>query len=179
MSTGPHAAHYNPSLNSAGPGTVVLTAQEAVWVIELHNGQDSRLTTRMIDEALRPALDVVEHCWHVARDKYANDNKGAGALVIVGRRDQDKFFSNGFDYETVKGNLSFVDSMYNGIMFDEALTHSQQTQRIRYSRVSSHTRVRDRIESWRVLELICFVSPDHSSDQWPRIRSWDDAIPFL
>lgn len=93
-----------------------LTAQEAIWIIELHNGQDSRLTTRMIDEALRPALDVVEHSWHAARDKQVNDvkdSKGAGALIIVGRRDQDKFFSNGFDYEAVKGNISFFPGVYN------------------------------------------------------------------
>jgi len=85
-----------------------LSAQEAIWIIELHNGQDSRLTTRMINEALRPALDVIEQSWYATRDKQTN--KGAGALIIVGRRDQDKFFSNGFDFEAVKGNLPFFFS---------------------------------------------------------------------
>jgi hypothetical protein len=69
----------------------------------------------MIDEALRPALDVVEQSWYATRDKQVKDvkdSKGAGALIIVGRRDQDKFFSNGFDYETVKGNSSFFSGTH-------------------------------------------------------------------
>jgi hypothetical protein len=64
----------------------------------------------MIDEALRPVLDIVE-----CSDKQAGgagDGKGAGALIIVGRRDQDKFFSNGFDYEAIKGNMSFFKGMH-------------------------------------------------------------------
>ena len=45
-----------------------------------------------------PAFDMVEREWrgqlHAA--KQSNDKEGGkGSLIIVGRRDQDKFFSNG------------------------------------------------------------------------------------
>jgi len=59
-------------------------------------------------------LDIVECSWNATRDRQAGgagDGKGAGAL-IVGRRDQDKFFSNGFDYEAIKGNMSFFKGMH-------------------------------------------------------------------
>jgi hypothetical protein len=91
------------------------SAQETIWIIELHNGQDSRLTKRLIDEALRPALDIVECSWNTTRDRQAGgagDGNGAGALIIIGRRDQDKFFSNGFDYKAIKGNMSFFNGMH-------------------------------------------------------------------
>jgi hypothetical protein len=51
----------------------------------------------MIDQAIKPALDVVEEHW---RGLYGPaqkvKGKGAkGALIIVGKQSQDKFFSNG------------------------------------------------------------------------------------
>ena len=73
-------------------------AKPFLWVIELHNGQDNRLTTVMIDNAIKPALDAVENDWHKqwARAQQVKGKVGAeGALVIVGKRGQDKFFSNG------------------------------------------------------------------------------------
>ncbi|KAG1839998.1 hypothetical protein DFJ58DRAFT_811367 [Suillus subalutaceus] len=94
---------FSLSLPTADPLLTITHPQQDIWIIELHGGQDSRLTTRMIDEALRPALDVVEHNWCAMRDKQANDGADQGG------RDQDKFFSNGFDYEAVKGNLTFLD----------------------------------------------------------------------
>ncbi len=45
-----------------------------------------------------PALDIVERQWRVQRHtalETKNTEGGKGALIIVGRRDQDKFFSNG------------------------------------------------------------------------------------
>ena len=45
-----------------------------------------------------PALDAVERDWREnwrAAKKAKDQNGGNGALIIVGRRDQDKFFSNG------------------------------------------------------------------------------------
>ena len=52
----------------------------------------------LIDGGLRPALDVVEREWREGwrkaqgvKDKIG----GEGAVIIVGRKDQDKFFSNG------------------------------------------------------------------------------------
>ena len=45
-----------------------------------------------------PALDIVERGWR-ERQRAAVKSKvleeGKGALIIVGKRDQDKFFSNG------------------------------------------------------------------------------------
>lgn len=75
-----------------------MVAKPHLWVIELHNGQDSRLTTTLINKGLRPALDAVEKHWRGRWRKAwdAGDKEGGkGALIIVGRRDQDKFFSNG------------------------------------------------------------------------------------
>lgn len=52
----------------------------------------------MIDRALKPALDVVEEHW---RDQWRpaqsvkGKEGGKGALIFVGKRGQDKFFSNG------------------------------------------------------------------------------------
>ena len=56
------------------------------------------MTVELIDGGLKPALDVVEREWKEGRRK-AQDVKGnigaEGAVIIVGRKDQDKFFSNG------------------------------------------------------------------------------------
>lgn len=73
-------------------------AKPYLWVIEMHNGADNRLTLTMIEGALQPALDIVEKEW---REKWrgAQSVKGKdgakGALIIVGKRNQEKFFSNG------------------------------------------------------------------------------------
>jgi Delta3-Delta2-enoyl-CoA isomerase len=73
-----------------------------VWLIELDNGDDSRLTSTLLAKGLRPALDAVEAAWRAqrdvqlqAKDAAKDPQAGAGALVIVGKRSQDKFFSNG------------------------------------------------------------------------------------
>lgn len=81
-------------------------------MIELHNGEDSRLTTRLIDDALRPALDMVEKHWTNSRLTV-----GGGALIIVGKRDQDKFFSNGFLYDSIKDDPSFFTGLYSRIRY--------------------------------------------------------------
>ena len=78
--------------------TLLCPAKPTLWVIELHNGQDSRLTVELVNDGLKPALNAVEKHWRenwgaaqAAKDKEG----GKGAVIIVGRRDQDKFFSNG------------------------------------------------------------------------------------
>lgn len=88
-------------------------------MIELYNGEDSRLTTRLIDDALRPALDMVEEHWKSnrlaanadSRHSTPKPNAGEGALIIVGKRDQDKFFSNGFLYDSIKGDPGFFTGL--------------------------------------------------------------------
>lgn len=84
--------------------TICSLAKSSLWIIELHNGQDNRLTREVISKGLMPAFDMVEREWRgqlrVARQ--SNDKEGGkGSLIIVGRRDQDKFFSNGDSYSFV------------------------------------------------------------------------------
>jgi hypothetical protein len=70
-------------------------------VIELHNGVHNVLALPFINDAIRPALDVVEEEWSKslkaakAGGKSAAPDEGKGALIIIGKRDQNKFFSNG------------------------------------------------------------------------------------
>jgi hypothetical protein len=76
----------------------LLLAKFSLWIIELHNGQDNRLTQEVINKGLMPAFDMVEREWRSQlRTAQQSNNKegGKGSLIIVGRKDQDKFFSNG------------------------------------------------------------------------------------
>ena len=78
--------------------TISCLAKPSLWIIELHNGQDNRLTQELINKGLMPAFDMVEREWRnqLGVAKQRNDKEGGkGSLIIVGRRDQDKFFSNG------------------------------------------------------------------------------------
>lgn len=64
----------------------------------MHNGNDSRITERFLDKAMMPALDAVERHWREnwRAARAAKDNEGGkGTLIIVGKRTQNKFFSNG------------------------------------------------------------------------------------
>jgi hypothetical protein len=73
-------------------------AKRSLWLIELHNGEDNRLTTVMIDGAIKPALDAVEQHWREQwrpAQKVKGKEDAKGALIIVGKQSQDKFFSNG------------------------------------------------------------------------------------
>jgi hypothetical protein len=56
------------------------------------------LTAALVDGGLKPALDIVEKHWREqwrTAQKAKDKESGKGALVIVGKKDQDKFFSNG------------------------------------------------------------------------------------
>jgi hypothetical protein len=56
------------------------------------------LTPTLINQGFKPALDTVERDWREqwrTAKKNKDKNGGKGAVIIVGRRDQDKFFSNG------------------------------------------------------------------------------------
>jgi hypothetical protein len=70
-------------------------------VIELHNGVHNVLALTFVNDAIRPALDVVEEEWRKSlqavktKGKSAGPDEGKGALIIIGKRDQNKFFSNG------------------------------------------------------------------------------------
>ena len=89
----------------------VVTATPKLWVIELHNGVHNVLALTFINDAIRPALDVVEREWREslkaakAKGKSAAPDEGKGALIIIGKRDQNKFFSNGKDNSSTVSGL--------------------------------------------------------------------------
>jgi len=93
-----------------------------LWIIELHNGIDNRLTEALIEQGLKPALDVVEKEWREswraskAKGKDAAEDEGKGAVIIVGKRTQDKFFSNGLDLVASLKNPNFFPLVWNPMM---------------------------------------------------------------
>jgi hypothetical protein len=75
-----------------------------VHIAEIHSPPDNRLTKHVVVQGLVPALNCVEREWRelyraaqaAQRDgTQVEKSLGSGALVIVGLRGQDKFFSNG------------------------------------------------------------------------------------
>ncbi|KAK2460907.1 hypothetical protein APHAL10511_007377 [Amanita phalloides] len=90
-----------------------------LWVIELHNGQDNRLTAELVNNGLKPALDVVEKHWREnwrAAQMTKDKDGGKGAVVIVGRMNQDKFFSNGLDFENISKDANFFPHTFNPLL---------------------------------------------------------------
>ncbi|TDL16981.1 ClpP/crotonase [Rickenella mellea] len=93
-----------------------------LWTIELHNGEDNRLTDTLINKALKPALDVVEKDWRAAwraaqgAGKGGEAEGGEGALIIVGKKSQDKFFSNGLDFANSSKDPNFFPATYNPLL---------------------------------------------------------------
>jgi len=106
----------------AGSQTPLLTLSRPspiVWQIELHNGVDNRLVKALINDAFKPALQIVEREWRKERaeGRAKNDkNAGAAALVIVGSLHQDKFFSNGFDYPSVVSDPSWMSATFDPLL---------------------------------------------------------------
>ncbi|KAF9790443.1 ClpP/crotonase-like domain-containing protein [Thelephora terrestris] len=91
-----------------------------LWVIELHNGVHNVLALTFVNDAIRPALDVVEEEWRKSlqavktKGKSAGPDEGKGALIIIGKRDQNKFFSNGLDFaHAIRDPVSFFIKGYN------------------------------------------------------------------
>ncbi|KAF8322108.1 ClpP/crotonase, partial [Clavulina sp. PMI_390] len=90
-----------PGGSSATNSLATLThPTPAVWELELHNGVDNRFTRDMISSCL-DALDQVEKDWR-------STPNAPGALIIVGSKKQEKFFSNGLDYENAIKDATFV-----------------------------------------------------------------------
>jgi len=108
--------------DSTEPILTLTRPSATLWVIEMHNGADNRLTETLIDECLQPALDVVDNEWHAAwtaskeKGKAATEDEGKGALMIVGKRGQEKFFSNGLDFANAIKNPMFFPLIYNQLM---------------------------------------------------------------
>ncbi|KAF9000603.1 ClpP/crotonase-like domain-containing protein [Cyathus striatus] len=104
------------SLPTNRPLLTVIHPKPFLWIIELHNGQDNRLTSDLVDNGLKPALDAVEKDWREqwrATASTTDKEGGKGALIIVGRMDQNKFFSNGLDFENVVKNPNFFPVTFN------------------------------------------------------------------
>ncbi|KZT72629.1 ClpP/crotonase [Daedalea quercina L-15889] len=92
------------------PLVTVTHPSATTWLIEMHNGDDCRFTEVFLKNAIMPALDAVERHWRenwraarAAKDK----DGGKGTLVIVGKRTQNKFFSNGLDYDNLVKDPNF------------------------------------------------------------------------
>ncbi|KAJ7510362.1 ClpP/crotonase-like domain-containing protein [Mycena galericulata] len=110
---------YPLSLPAKSPLVTLTHPKETIWVLELHNEQDNRLTPDLIELAIKPSLDAVERHWREqwrAVQNSKDKSGGNGALIIVGRRDQDKFFSNGLDLSLVPPNGNFFPEMYNPLL---------------------------------------------------------------
>ncbi|KAH9485696.1 Enoyl-CoA delta isomerase 3 [Psilocybe cubensis] len=86
-----------------------------LWILELHNGVDNRLSHTLINKGIKPALDVVEREWREQRQA-GREDAGHGALIVVGRRDQDKFFSNGLNYEESLADPNFFQQTFNPML---------------------------------------------------------------
>ncbi|KAI0711919.1 ClpP/crotonase [Cerioporus squamosus] len=106
---------YPVSFPANNPLVTVTNPSPAVWVIELHNGADNRLTDVLITQALKPALDTVERHWREnwrAGQAKKDESLCRGALVIVGNTKQDKFFSNGLDWAGATKDPSFKTNFF-------------------------------------------------------------------
>ncbi len=115
---------YSPTTVIATHSSNTVLATPAIWVIELHNGPDSRLTTAFIKLGLLPALDAVErdwrHAWRAARETKDKEG-GRGALIIVGNRGQNKFFSNGMSSQLVDSTVLTRCAPPLGLDYDNAI----------------------------------------------------------
>ncbi|CCM02828.1 uncharacterized protein FIBRA_04940 [Fibroporia radiculosa] len=110
---------YPQRFPSDNPLVTVTHPTATTWVLEMHNGEDSRFTDHFINHAFMPALDAVERHWRQDwRIAKANKDKegGKGTLVIVGKRGQDKFFSNGLDYDNIMNDPAYRISFFPIIM---------------------------------------------------------------
>ncbi|KAI0671547.1 ClpP/crotonase [Trametes maxima] len=106
---------YPVSFPTNNPLVTVTHPTGTTWVIELHNGADSRLTDVLILQAFKPALDVVEKHWREnwrAGQAKKDDALRKGALIIVGNRKQDKFFSNGLDWANASKDPNFHTNFF-------------------------------------------------------------------
>ncbi|KAF9561946.1 ClpP/crotonase [Agrocybe pediades] len=107
------------SLPSGNPLVTLTHPKQSLWIIELHHGKDNRLTQELINKAFMPALDHVEREWREQQRSALRNKKrdeANGALIIVGKRDQDKFFSNGLDFENSTKDPNFFQLTFNPML---------------------------------------------------------------
>lgn len=85
-------------VGESSPLGVLTRPTPTLWVLELRNGVDNRVTETLIRHVLNPALDVVEKAWRDTKGTSAKTGAvewAPGALIITGKLEQNKFFSNG------------------------------------------------------------------------------------
>lgn len=110
---------YPLGFPSDKPLATVTHPTPIIWVLEMHNGEDSRLDEHFVSKALMPALDAIERHWREGwRTAQAQNDKegGRGALILVGNRGQNKFFSNGLDYDNVIRDPNFQFNFFSHVM---------------------------------------------------------------
>ena len=78
-------------LNSKQSFATLTHPENDIWELEMHHGEDNRITSEFINETLGVALDIVEKDWRSG----TLENGAPGALVLTGKKSQNKFFSNG------------------------------------------------------------------------------------
>ncbi|KAF5342146.1 hypothetical protein D9611_001606 [Ephemerocybe angulata] len=113
------AAPITYPANASTPLLELTRPKPDLWVIELKNGQDNRLATDFVNKSIKPALDEVERQWRAQWGEAQKTKKkelGNGALIIVGRKDQDKFFSNGLDFENAIKDPNFFPDTFNPML---------------------------------------------------------------
>ncbi|KAF8274747.1 ClpP/crotonase [Lactarius quietus] len=106
-------------IGSQTPLLTLTRPSPIVWQIELHNGPDNRLVKTLINDALKPALQTVEREWRKesAEGKARKEkDAGAAALVIVGPLNQEKFFSNGFDFPSIVKDPAWFTATFDPLL---------------------------------------------------------------
>jgi len=99
-------------IGSLAPLGTVHHPTPTTWELEMHHGVDNRLNHEFIDKVLLKALDLVEKDWRSSTTEVGSP----GALIIVGKKSQQKFFSNGLDYEGTINDLGFFPNYYNALI---------------------------------------------------------------
>ncbi|KAF8332626.1 ClpP/crotonase [Cantharellus anzutake] len=98
--------------SSPGNPLATLTHPDSeIWELELHHGQDNRITPEFVD-VLGKALDLVEKDWRSG----TTEDGAPGALVIVGKKSQNKFFSNGLDFVNTSKDRGFFPVIFNPLL---------------------------------------------------------------
>ncbi|KAF6757208.1 ClpP/crotonase-like domain-containing protein [Ephemerocybe angulata] len=113
------AAPITYPVNATTPLLELTRPKPDLWIIELKNGKDNRLATDFVNKSIKPALDEVERQWRAQWGEAQKTKKkelGNGALIIVGRKDQDKFFSNGLDFENAIKDPNFFPDTFNPML---------------------------------------------------------------
>lgn len=96
-------------LNSKQSLATLTHPENEIWELEMHHGVDNRITAEFINETLGVALDIVEKDWRSG----TLENGAPGALVLTGKKSQNKFFSNGLDYENTSKDSGFFPNTFN------------------------------------------------------------------